>query len=104
MEMLGVHTTNNEEENLKYNFKPKIATLKHLLNIWKQRTLTIKGKIAIVNSLALSPLIYVSSLLENHAEAIRELNDIIQNFIWEGQTAKIAKKTLIKNIEQGTED
>ncbi len=52
---MGVHITNNEEENLKYNFKPKIATLKNLPNIWKQQTLTIKGKITIVNTFALSP-------------------------------------------------
>ncbi len=57
LETLGVHITNNEEENLKYKFKPEIATLKNLLNIWKQRTLTIKGKITIVNTFALSPLI-----------------------------------------------
>ncbi len=36
LETLGVHITNNEDENLKYNFKPKTATLKNLLNIWKQ--------------------------------------------------------------------
>ncbi len=32
-ETLGVYITNNEEENLKYNFKPKITTFKNLLNI-----------------------------------------------------------------------
>ncbi len=100
-ETLGVHITNNEDENLKYNFKPKIATLKHLFNIWKQSTLTIKGKITIVNTLALSPFIYVSSLIEAPSEAIREINDIIQNSILYGKTAKIAQNTLIKNIEQG---
>ncbi len=77
LETLGVHITNNEEENLKYNFKPKIATFKNLLNIWKQRTLTIKGKITIVNTLALSPFIYVSSLIETPPGTIREINDII---------------------------
>ncbi len=47
------------------------------------------------------PLIYVSNLIETPPEAIREINDIIQNFIWEGKTAKIAQNILIKNIEQG---
>ncbi len=47
------------------------------------------------------PLIYVSNLIETPTEAKRETNDIIQNFIWEGKSAKIAQNTLIKNIELG---
>ncbi len=62
IETLGIHITNNLEESFNYNFKPKIATFKNLLQIWKQRTLTTKGKITIVNILALSTFIYVSSL------------------------------------------
>ncbi len=44
LETLGIYITNNSEENFSYNFKPKIVTLHNTLNIWKQRTLSIKGK------------------------------------------------------------
>ncbi len=101
LETLGIYITNNSEKNFNYNFKPKIATLRNTLNIWKQRTLSIKGKITIVNTLALSPLIYTSSLIDTHKEALKEINDIIQNFIWEGKTANISQNTLIKNINEG---
>ncbi len=101
IETLGIHIINNLEESFNYNFKPKIATFKNLLQIWTQHTLTIKGKIIIVNTLALSPLIYVSSLIDTPPEALKEISDIIQNVIWEGKTAKIAQNTLIKNIEHG---
>ncbi len=83
-----------------YNFKPKISTLRNTLNIWKQRTLSIKGKITIVNTLARSPLIYTSSLIDTPKEALKEMNDI-QNFIWEGKTAIISQNTLMKNINEG---
>ncbi len=69
--------------------------------MWKQRTLSIKGKITIVNTLALSSLIHTSCLIETPPEMLKETNDIIQNFIWDGKIAKIAQNTLIKNIEQG---
>ncbi len=98
---LGKYITNNHDDNRNFNFKPKIAILKHLLSIWKQRSLSIKGKITIVNTLALSPLIYASSIIEIPPEAFKEIIDIIHNFIWEGKTAKIAQNTLIKNIDQG---
>ncbi len=101
LEILGIFITNNPEDNLKDNFKPKLSILRNTLNMWKQRTLSIKGKIKIVNTLALSPLIYTSSIIETPPEILKETNDIIQNFIWEGKTAKIAQNTFIKNIEQG---
>ncbi len=34
-------------------------------------------------------------------EASEEINDIIQNFTWEGKTDKITQNTLIKNIIEG---
>ncbi len=34
-------------------------------------------------------------------EALKEINDIIQNVIWEGKTTKIPQNTLIKNINEG---
>ncbi len=96
LETLGIYITNNSEENFSYNFKPKIATLLNTLNIWKQRTLSIKGKITIVNTLALSPLIYTTSLIDTPMETLKEINDIIQNVIWEGKTAKNSQNTIIK--------
>ncbi len=50
--------------NLNYNYKPKLSKLRNLLNICKQRKLLIKGKITIINTLALSPLIYTSNMIE----------------------------------------
>ncbi len=34
-------------------------------------------------------------------EALKEINDIIQNFIWKGKITKIAQNTLVKNIDEG---
>ncbi len=82
LETLGIYITNNPEENLNYNFKIKLSKLRNLLNIWKQRTITIKGKITIDNSLTLSPPIYTSSMIETPPEALKEINDINQNFIY----------------------
>ncbi len=77
IETLGIHITNNLEESFNNNFKPKISTFKNLLQIQKQRTLTSKGKITIVNTLALSPLIYVSSLIDTLIDTfVDQRNDL----------------------------
>ncbi len=63
IQTLGIVITDNEDKNYKYNFQNKIANLKTTLTIWKLRKLSIKRKITIINSLALAPLIYVSSVI-----------------------------------------
>ena len=59
----------------------------------KQWHLSIKGKITIINSLALSLLIYVSSIISTPITVYREVDNIIQQFkfIWNGGTSKISK-------------
>ncbi len=44
-----------------------------MLSIWKQRRLSLKGKIKILNNLALSPLIYVSSVVDTPTKVINEV-------------------------------
>ncbi len=46
-----------------------------------------------LNTLALSLLIYASNIIESPPEAFKEINDIIQTFICEGKTAKMAENT-----------
>ncbi len=40
-------------------------------------------------------------MIETPPEALKEINDIVQNFIWEGKTANIAQNTSVKNIDEG---
>ncbi len=98
---LGIHIVESEEDNYILNFKQKINNLKTILNIWKQRNLSIKGKITIINSLALSPLIYISSVTHTPQKAIKEINNLIQNFLWNNSTTKISQTTLIQQINKG---
>ncbi len=59
VETLGISIVNNSDMNYKLNLQQRNVTLKSTLNIWKQRNLSIKGKITISNTLALAHLIYV---------------------------------------------
>ncbi len=49
----------------------------------------------------MAPLIYVASIIDIPKNAITEINNIIQHFIWEGKTSKIVQATLIQSIEHG---
>ncbi len=99
LETLGIVIRDNDEDNYKYNFHQKILTLKSILNIWKIRKLSLKGKIIVLNSLALAPLKYTSSVINTPKNAISEFNNTIQNFMWDGSTSKISQQTLMQGIQ-----
>ncbi len=63
LETLGIVITDNTD-NHKHNFQQKIQSLKTILNIWKQRNLSLKAKTVVLNNLALAPLIYGSSFVD----------------------------------------
>jgi hypothetical protein len=101
IETLGIVISDCEITNYTNNFQNRILTLKSSLNIWKQRKLSLKGKVAVLNNLALAPLIYVSSVVNTPERATKEINNIIQNFMWDGSTTKIAQNSLIQSIPRG---
>ncbi len=101
LETLGIVIIDNNEDNCKYIFHQKILTLKSILNIWKIRKLSLKGKITVLNSLALALLIYNSSVISTPNKAISEINNTVQNFMWDGSISKISQQTLMQSIQNG---
>ena len=58
-------------------------------------------RVNIVKSLGLSKLINSASVLVIPEQLINEINSLIQNFIWDGKSAKIKKSTIIGEKKQG---
>ena len=98
---LGVTFTNTETESYMFNFKPKLIKLENTLQIWKQRTLSLKGKVTIINSLALSPLVYVAGVISTPQRVIIEVDKILLNFFWNSNRSKIAKNVIVQQIKNG---
>ena len=63
VKILGIYIGHDKKEMEENNFKEKIDNIKVKLNIWKQRNLTLFGRILIIKTFALSQLLYVASLL-----------------------------------------
>ena len=98
---LGVYISGDEDDHYLLNYKPKIIKMQQLLNSWKCRKLSLKGKITVINSLALSSLIYLASIIHVPDRAYKEIKNILTDFIWDGKPPKIAYDTLIQGIEKG---
>ena len=71
------------------------------LNLWKQRDLTIYGKTLIIKTFGLSQLAHVASVLHVPEFVIKEIEDLIYTFLWNGKQHKVKKKVIIQSYEDG---
>ena len=72
-----------------------------VLNLWKNRNLTIYGHTEVVKTLALSKLLYFTNFIIPTEKYIDEVKSAFTNFIWNGRKSKIKYKALISNINEG---
>lgn len=101
MKLLGV-TFDNCLADLDINFEEKFTDIKKLLARWRRRSLTVIGKIVVWKTLALSKLTYVALMLPFLSQdRAKRINDEMLNFIWDGGSAKIAKKIMEKPTKDG---
>ena len=98
---LGVYLGYDKDICYYHNWTSKLEKLERILSVWKRRNLTIFGKSTIVNTLALSKLIYNAFILPNPGdEFFKSVCKLVYNFLWKKRD-RIKRHTLIGNIEQG---
>lgn len=103
VKILGLWFAPNRSINDHYewNYKESLAKMRSTCCSWRNRNLSIKGKIAVVNFLVVSILHYVAANSALPPRVNYELKKMITHFIWNGGSPKIAYSTLIQPIERG---
>ena len=81
------------------NYRHRIDKIKNLLRIWRQRDLSLRGKVTILRSLALSQLLYPMSLLECPFWAMEETNRLFFQFLWSGKPDRVKRSVVIRDIQ-----
>ena len=101
IKILGIHFSYNkalaEKEN-SYNLSLDCRTL---LNIWKQRWLSLAGKIQVFKSLVASKPVYVATMISVPQKFCDTLKSLHREFIWNGKRAKIKHSSLIGEYRDG---
>ncbi len=97
---LYIVLSGNEDDHYELNYKKNIE-LKNILNSWKGRKLSLKGKITIINNLALPPLLYVASVIHTTDIVFKEVKAIIHDFECDGKPSRIAYEVLIQSVGNG---
>ena len=76
-----------------------------ILNLWKQRLLSLAGKIQIFKSVIASKPVHVATMKHLHQESLDDLHSMHKDFFWDGKEAKIKHLTLIGDyIDGGLKD
>jgi hypothetical protein len=98
---LGAYICKDNQQTIEINIKQKLEKIENIIKIWACRHLTLKGKVTIVNSLLLSQMLYIASVIHIPDWAIQKYHKLITNFLWDKKPAKIKYETLIAPIPQG---
>ena len=94
---MGHETTEVE----KANFEKLLLSLKQTLNAWKGRYLSLKGKVLIAKTLGLSKFLFLSKVMHILILIKNEIDRLIYNCIWNGNTDKVRRNIFMQKICNG---
>ena len=97
--ILGVMVHYDMDWAIELNYQPLIAQSKQTLNTWKNRNVSLLGKILLVNTMIASLFIYKMKVLGTLPDRINEqMNELIMDYLWDSGRPKIATK-ILQNTE-----
>ena len=98
--VLGVRIAH--EDILEKNYDGIVNKVKTTLNTWHNRGLSLTGKIQVVNTLVASLFVYkmmVLPIIPQHI--VKNVDNLIRQFLWNGGKSKIAYRILQNPIDAG---
>ena len=98
---LGVYVGNNRKDVEKIGFEARKEKIKDKLKFWGGKGLSLKGRIRVVNSRALSQLWNTASVQDMPLNIKAEVNTMVKNFIWEGKYSQRSVEGLEEEYSNG---
>ena len=97
---LGIYIGHRKTDTDILNWSLKLETIEAQLHRWKQRELTVFGKIAIIKQLIVPKVLFSVSNLAIPDGFIQKLNTLLFNYIW-GKRDKVKRNVIINDYEKG---
>ena len=101
IKILGVFISNDMDLAIDLNLKERINTIRLVINDRKRRNLTLIGKIVVRKTFLILKFHYVLSAIHIPQKYIKEINDIMLSFLWNGKKAKIMRSILCQPRSNG---
>ena len=95
VKVLGINITHEEQQLMAANYDNLIVKTESILKSWNRRSLSLIGKINIVNTLVGSLFVHKMTVLPIiPAGTLKKMDSLIQRFLWNGARPKISLKAL----------
>ena len=96
---LGVwlSTCTVREEAITLNYGEKKETISKTIENWQFRRLTLLGKIVVIKSLLALQLVYIMSPLPTSSEHLKDINNLLYQFLRDGKQDKIKPVEMIND-------
>lgn len=101
IQILGVYVGKKQTECDEQNWKRKIDHIKSLLNMWKQRHLSIQGRAIVIGSLTLSRMWYILQSQSIPDWALQAIKTEILRFMWMNKSHPVRYSTMIGKKKEG---
>ena len=98
---LGVWLSTIKEEATTLNYEEKKETISKTIENWQFRRLTLLGKIVVIKNLLASQLGYIMSPLPTSSEHLKDINNLLYQFLWDGKRDKIKRAEMINDYATG---
>ena len=82
-------------------WEPRISKLEKSWSLWKSRSLSIVGRVLVLNIFGLSRLLFASRVLEPPNWVWARVYSLIGRFLWGSRIETIARKTIICPLKEG---
>ena len=97
---LGIYVGHEINKNFNSNWNNKIDKTKVILKRWKERDLSLFGKVHVIKTFAISQFVLPASLLSVPPEVMKQIETILYDFLW-GSRDKIKRTKVIQELKCG---
>lgn len=87
--VFGVENTERD------NWEPRLSKLDKSLSLWRSRSLSLLGKVLILNILGLSKLLFLSRFMQPPKWVVNKVNNLIWPFLWGSRVESVARRTIL---------
>jgi exonuclease III len=98
---LGVYYSTDLVDQEYKNYRHRLDNIRNMLKIWLQRDLSLKGKVTVIRTLAMSQLIFPLSMTYAPEWVTKEAESLFYKFLWNNKKDKISRTTVIRQINEG---
>ena len=110
LKILGIHFTSTKNiDSIENNWKPKLEKCELIIKNWKNRNLTLMGKITLIKSLLSSQFAYVMQITFLPDSVLKHLNTLFFKFLWSTSntgvetrvTERVKRSTMVLDLDEG---